>query len=154
MEVYAGMRAREAPVTEGLLRSFKFYEVSWDIARQAGELKNEWAKKGVTLFLPDITIAALAIAHGLPLLTDNRRDFPMPELQFYPLPASGKSRRHDGSGLHRPSPFQREGLGKPRFSRNSLSKCLSGVTRPATTSARPRLMPSSASSSSTRSSSF
>ena len=87
-EIYAGMRTHEAPVTEALLRSFKFYEVSWEVARLAGELKNEWAKKGYTLFLPDATIAAVAITHGLPLLTDNRKDFPMPELQFFPLPAS------------------------------------------------------------------
>lgn len=58
------------------------------------------------------------------------------------------------SGLRRPWPSQRERLGRPRFSRNSFSNCLSGVTRPASTSASPRLIPSSASSSSTRSSSF
>src|SRR5882724_1312045 len=59
-EVYAGMRPHEAQVTEALMRSLKFYEVTWDIARKAGELKNEWAKKGFTLFLPDVTIAAVA----------------------------------------------------------------------------------------------
>ena len=85
-EVYAGMRPHEAEVTEALLRSLKFYEVTWDIARKAGELKNEWAKKGFTLFLPDVTIAAVALTHGLTLMTDNRKDFPMPDLQFHPLP--------------------------------------------------------------------
>lgn len=84
-EVYAGMRAHEAKVTEAFLRSLKFYEVTWDIARKAGELKNEWAKKGLTLFLPDVTIAAVALTHGLTLMTDNRKDFPMPDLQIYPL---------------------------------------------------------------------
>jgi predicted nucleic acid-binding protein len=87
-EVYAGMRPHEAKVTEALLRSLKFYAVTWDIARKAGELKNEWAKKGFTLFLPDVTIAAVAITHGLTLMTDNRKDFPMPDLQFHPLPDS------------------------------------------------------------------
>lgn len=86
-EIYAGMRAHEAPVTEALLRSFRFYGVSWEIARLAGELKNEWAKKGYTLFLPDVTIAAVAITHDLSLITDNRKDFPMPELRLFPLPA-------------------------------------------------------------------
>ena len=85
-EVYAGMHPHEAQVTEALLRSLKFYEVTWDIARKAGELKNEWAKKGFTLFLPDVTIAAVALTHGLTFMTDNRKDFPMADLQFHPLP--------------------------------------------------------------------
>jgi predicted nucleic acid-binding protein len=87
-EVYAGLRSHEAKATEGFLRSLKFYEVNWEIARLAGELKSTWAKKGSTLFLPDVTIAAVAIAHGLTLVTDNRKDFPMPELQFLPLPTA------------------------------------------------------------------
>jgi predicted nucleic acid-binding protein len=85
-EVYAGMRPHEIKVTEAFLRSLKFYEVTWDIARRAGELKNEWAKKGQTIGLPDITIAAVALANALTLVTDNRKDFPMPDLQLHPLP--------------------------------------------------------------------
>ena len=85
-EVYAGMRAHEARLTEAFLRSLKFYEVTWQIARLAGELQNRWRKKGRTLSLPDVTIAAVALTHELTLLTDNRRDFPMPELVLYSLP--------------------------------------------------------------------
>src|SRR5580658_10670599 len=64
-EVYAGMRPHEAKVTESFLRSLEFYEVTWDIARRAGELKNEWARKGQTIALPVITIAAVALANSL-----------------------------------------------------------------------------------------
>ena len=85
-EVYAGMRPHEAKVTDAFLRSLKFYEVTWDIARRAGELKNEWAKKGKTIALPDVTICAVALANGLTLVTDNRKDFPMAGLQLHPLP--------------------------------------------------------------------
>ena len=85
-EVYAGMRPHEAGFTEAFLRSLKFYEVTWEIARLAGELQNRWRKKGHTLSLPDVTIAAVALTHGLTLLTDNRKDFPMPELALYALP--------------------------------------------------------------------
>lgn len=80
-EVYAGMRPHEAKATEVLLRSFKFYDVTWEIARRAGELKYEWAQRGHSIALPDVTIAAVALAHGLVLATDNRRHFPMPELE-------------------------------------------------------------------------
>jgi tRNA(fMet)-specific endonuclease VapC len=88
-EVYAGMRPREAKVTEAFLWSLKFYEVTWDIARRAGELKNEWAKKGQTIAVPDITIAAVVLANGLTLVTDNRKHFPMRELQLLSLPERG-----------------------------------------------------------------
>ena len=60
---------------------------AWDIARRAGELKNEWAKKGQPIALPDITISAVALANGLTLVTDNRKHFPMPDLRLLPLPA-------------------------------------------------------------------
>jgi predicted nucleic acid-binding protein len=47
------------------------------------ELQNRWRKKGHTLSLPDVTIAGVALTHGLTLLTDKRKDFPMPELALY-----------------------------------------------------------------------
>jgi predicted nucleic acid-binding protein len=49
-------------------------------------LKCEWARKGRTLTLTDMMIAATALEHGLRLATDNRKDFPMDEIAFYPLP--------------------------------------------------------------------
>jgi predicted nucleic acid-binding protein len=36
----------------------------------------------------DVTIAAVALAHSLVLVTDNQKDFPMPELQLAALPDS------------------------------------------------------------------
>ena len=85
-EVYAGMRPHEASLTEAFLRSLKFFEVTWEIARLAGELQNRWRKRGHTLSLPDVTVAAVALTHGLTLLMDNRKNFPMPELALYTLP--------------------------------------------------------------------
>src|SRR6185369_10771399 len=85
-EVYAGMRPAEEPRTSGLLKSLKFYPVTWDIARLAGELKYEHARKGITLATTDVTIAAVAIHHQLPLLTDNTKHYPMKEISLYPLP--------------------------------------------------------------------
>jgi len=40
----------------------------------------------VPLSLPDTTIAAVALANDLMLVTGNLKDFPMPELRLYPLP--------------------------------------------------------------------
>jgi predicted nucleic acid-binding protein len=85
-EVYAGMRLGEETKIERLLRSLRFCEVTWEISRQAGNLQNYWRQQGRTLALPDVTIAAVALAHKLILLTGNQKDFPMPELRVYDLP--------------------------------------------------------------------
>jgi predicted nucleic acid-binding protein len=83
-EMYAGMRPHERAATEALLAELTCYDVTSEVARGAGLLRNEWKSKGQTLALDDMIIAATVIAHGLVLLTDNRKDFPMPELGLYP----------------------------------------------------------------------
>jgi predicted nucleic acid-binding protein len=85
-EVYAGMRVGEEARTEAFLSSLDCYPITAAIARRAGSLKSAWAQKGKTLSLADMIVAATALEHGLALMTDNRKDFPLPELNFYPLP--------------------------------------------------------------------
>jgi predicted nucleic acid-binding protein len=85
-EVYAGMRPGEEPRTEAFLSSLECYPITGAIARRAGSLKSAWTRKGRTLSLADMMIAATAMEHGLALMTDNRKDFPLSELSFYPLP--------------------------------------------------------------------
>jgi predicted nucleic acid-binding protein len=84
-EIYAGLRPGEEAKTERLLRSLKFYPVTWEIAQQAGALLNVWRQQHRTLSLPDTTIAAVALANDLVLVTGNLKDFPMPELRLHPL---------------------------------------------------------------------
>ncbi len=84
-EMYAGMRPHESAATQSFLEGMELYEVDWELARYAGLLKNEWARKGQTLSVPDVLIAATALVHNLVLMTDNRKDFPMPQLVLYPL---------------------------------------------------------------------
>jgi predicted nucleic acid-binding protein len=85
-EVYAGMRLEEEVQTELFLGTLESYPVTVSIARRAGKLKSVWARKGKTLTLADMIVAATAMEHGLTLMTDNRKDFPLLELEFYPLP--------------------------------------------------------------------
>ena len=85
-EVYAGLRPSEEAKTERLLRSLKFYPVTWEIAKQAGDILNVWRQRGRMLSLPDVTVAAVALTNDLILVTGNAKDFPMPELQIYPMP--------------------------------------------------------------------
>jgi predicted nucleic acid-binding protein len=85
-EVYSGLRAGEEEKTAAFLDSMEYLPITPVIARQAGLLRRDWQKKGHTLSYSDVTIAAVALANGAPLLTDNRKHFPMPELQIFPLP--------------------------------------------------------------------
>jgi predicted nucleic acid-binding protein len=84
-EVYAGMRPPEATETDRLLRSIESYPVTHAIARHAGTLKFAYSQKGRTLTLADMIVAATALTHGCSLMTDNRKDFPLPELTLSPL---------------------------------------------------------------------
>jgi predicted nucleic acid-binding protein len=85
-EVYAGMRQKEEAATEEFLRSLEYYHLTWPVARLAGLLKRDLARKGTTLTVADATIAAVALVHELTLMTDNVKDFPMKDLTLYPLP--------------------------------------------------------------------
>ena len=79
------MRLGEEPRTEAFLSSLHCYPMSGAIARRAGSLKAGYAREGLTLSLADMIVAATALEHGLTLMTDNRKDFPLPELQFCSL---------------------------------------------------------------------
>jgi len=84
-EVFAGLRPKEEKTTEEFLRSLEYYHITWPVARLAGLLKRDRGKKGIMVSIADATIAAVAIAHELPLLTDNVKDFQMKDLTLYPL---------------------------------------------------------------------
>ncbi len=83
-EIYSGMRDHEERVAQEFLATLTCYPVSNSIAERGGRLRNAYARRGITLGLADAVIAATALEHGLALVTDNRKDFPMPELSFYP----------------------------------------------------------------------
>lgn len=85
-EIYAGMRPHEARKTTAWLEGLEYVETAQSTARLGGELKFEWAKKGVTLSLTDTLIAAVALENNLAVATDNLKDFPMPELRLLPPP--------------------------------------------------------------------
>jgi predicted nucleic acid-binding protein len=85
-EVYAGLRPHEEASTKAFLISLDLLPMTWPIAELAGILKRDYSKKGRTLNLGDVMIAATALHNGLALLTDNTKDFPMKELKLYSLP--------------------------------------------------------------------
>lgn len=85
-EVYAGMRSQEEAQTEVFLGALDCYELTGVAGRLAGSLKSSWARKGRTLTLADAIVAAVALERGCVLMTDNRKDFPMTEIDYFALP--------------------------------------------------------------------
>jgi predicted nucleic acid-binding protein len=83
-ELYAGLRPGEAERAGHFLARLECYPVTAAVGRRAGTLKYTWARQGKTLSLADVLVAATAIEHGLTLMTDNRKDFPMAEIRFFP----------------------------------------------------------------------
>ena len=77
------MRPEEQEKTERFLSSLECYPINGSIARRAGSLKAGFAKRGQTLALADMIVAATALEHQLTLITDPRKDFPIPEISFY-----------------------------------------------------------------------
>ncbi|HUI41308.1 MAG TPA: type II toxin-antitoxin system VapC family toxin [Terriglobia bacterium] len=86
-EVYANVFPEEEEVTSRVFHGLECIEVGRDLAERAGRLKFEWERRGQTLSVPDVIIAAAALTYGLTLATDNRKHFPMPDLRFLDLPA-------------------------------------------------------------------
>jgi len=85
-ELYAGMRPEEEARTENFLDALDCYELTATAGRLAGSLKNKYAKRGRTLNLAATIIAAIAMERRCGLMTDNRKEFLMPELDYYDLP--------------------------------------------------------------------
>ena len=80
------MRPEEVRATAGFFDNLKYVEIDRGTARNAGELRAKWRRRGKTLSLRDAMIAAVASAEKLTLATDNVKDFPMPELRLLTLP--------------------------------------------------------------------
>ncbi len=91
-EVFAGARPEDQARTERLLSDLQYYEISRRAAKHGGRLKYDWARKGITLRMPDALVAAVAIDNDLVLVTGNRRHFPMPELEILELPEDSGDR--------------------------------------------------------------
>jgi len=84
-EIFAGTRPEEEVRVERFLGSLEYYSITRQVAKQAGRIRYEWAHRGIKVGVPDALIAAIAIAYGLVLITGNRKHFPMPELETFPL---------------------------------------------------------------------
>lgn len=90
IEIEAGIRDSEREKTYELLDIFEVCAVDRPIAHLAGSFLRKYRKKGVTLGLADVIIAATAVTHRLTLVTYNTSHYPMSELQIL-SPSSSSS---------------------------------------------------------------
>lgn len=81
-EISAGMRRHEAGATNAFLSALRCLPVTFEIAREAGQWRESFRARGHELSLPDALIGATALLHDMALVTDNKKDFPLPGLRF------------------------------------------------------------------------
>jgi predicted nucleic acid-binding protein len=82
IEIEAGTRDTEKEKTYELLDIFEVCAVDRPIAHSAGSSLRKYRKKGITLGLADVVIAATALTHHLTLVTYNTSHYPMSDLQI------------------------------------------------------------------------
>ena len=89
-ELFAGFgtAAEIAQARRDLLDTIVYVSTSQHAAELAGSLQRQYKKRGISLSLNDVMIAAVAIAGEHTLVTDNTKHFPMPELHIALVPAS------------------------------------------------------------------
>ncbi|MGH2601317.1 MAG: type II toxin-antitoxin system VapC family toxin [Dehalococcoidia bacterium] len=92
-EVFSGLMPNDGAQGWQFLTALEFLPASSAASRQAGEWRYDYARRGTQLSTTDCLIAAIAVEHQAPLVTGNRRDFPMPELTVVPLPRQEDSTR-------------------------------------------------------------
>ena len=85
-ELYTGLAQTQHHKAEGMTKDFEFLSTNAELGHLAGVLRRRYRDLGIALSTPDCLIAATAIYHDAMLITENQKDFPLPELRFYPLP--------------------------------------------------------------------
>ena len=81
-EFFAGLRPEDRPRWEAFLDQTDHWNITREIAVQAGVYRYAYVRLGRAISTPDALIAATALAIGATLLTNNVRHFPMPELRL------------------------------------------------------------------------
>jgi predicted nucleic acid-binding protein len=81
-EVLCGLRDGEEKMTDAVLESFTVVPFGAFEAELSARWRREFRAEGVTLKIADVGIAATAALRGVPLVTGNVKDFPMPELHL------------------------------------------------------------------------
>ncbi len=85
-ETYSGLRPQDRDKAQRLLSACFFLATTPEAAQRAGELRYDYARRGITLSTADVLVAATALAHNAAIVTGNRDHYPMDELEMLSLP--------------------------------------------------------------------
>ncbi len=80
-EIYKNVYPAELAKTEAILDQFEVWDVTSEIAKQAGFYWQQYSKRYKSLHIFDSIIAATAKVHKLTLFTLNIRHFPMDDIK-------------------------------------------------------------------------
>jgi predicted nucleic acid-binding protein len=84
-ELVRGMRPSETDVVDALLEGLVVIPVDEAVARLSGRWRAAHAKRGITVHQADCLVAATASVHGALLCTGNPKDFPMLDVEHWPV---------------------------------------------------------------------
>ncbi|HEY7037146.1 MAG TPA: type II toxin-antitoxin system VapC family toxin [Thermomicrobiales bacterium] len=90
-EFYRGLAPSERPVWDTFFAELQYWEISLEAARRAGTDQYDFDRRGQPIGTSDAIIAAVARAQSAILVTNNVRDFPMPDVQLLSLRGSPPS---------------------------------------------------------------
>lgn len=83
-EIRTGWTEKQASyLVPRLYKLFTIEAVLPEVAVQAGVWRREYRQQGKPLTTPDTIIAATAFLKGYSLVTNNTKDYPMPQLKRY-----------------------------------------------------------------------
>jgi predicted nucleic acid-binding protein len=84
-ELFAGLRPALRLDWQDFIDDLTHWDVTREIAIQAGVFRYDLARRGRTILIADTLIAATAAVYGATLVTANIKDYPMPNLRLLRL---------------------------------------------------------------------
>jgi tRNA(fMet)-specific endonuclease VapC len=81
-ETYSGVPPEDLDWVDFLFRGFEYWPLDQAVARLAGEYRHKYGQQGRKLPVADVLLGAHAVSEDATLITNNERDFPMPELKI------------------------------------------------------------------------
>ncbi len=85
-ELYAGLAEDETRPADRMVEVLEYWEIDRRSAQLAGSYRYKYLREGRPLAVPDTLLAAHAVTRDATLITNNVKDFPMPELKLLQPP--------------------------------------------------------------------
>lgn len=85
-ELYSGLKKDKWQQCDRLVNNLFYYELTLEISKMAGCYRSNFARHGVTLSTADTIVGATTIANQAVLITANKKDYPMDEINILEQP--------------------------------------------------------------------